>query len=206
MHPIETIRNAVRGMMNEIAKSLDEMSHGRIKPDHITYTSLLGHILVVAAILVNRFDSAALFLIAFGLLDSLDGALARHQKRKSNRGSVLDASTDKIKESMIYIAIVYVLAQDVSAVAATWAAAAVTGSLVVSYVRARGETALAKEKNVNLNQVFKDGLFSYEIRMFVLVLGLGLNRLEIAVIVVAVGAWLTAIFRLQTVIRALSKD
>lgn len=201
MHPINTIRDTIRNVMSEIARSINELSAGKIKPNHITYTSIIGHIFIVLAIVFNRWESAALFLVAFGLLDALDGALAREQKVTSKKGVVLDSVTDRIKEAMLYVSIVYVFARDISPQAAMWAAAAVTGSIVVSYIRARGETVLAHQKDVAINQVFKNGLLSYEIRMFLLVLGLLSGELEIAIIIIAIGSWLTALFRLQVVMK-----
>lgn len=203
MHPIHTIRDTIRNIMSEIARFINEMSGGRVHPNHITYLSLAGHVLIAATIIYGRWESAALFLVAFGLMDALDGALARELKIKSKKGVVLDAVTDRMKESLLYVSIVYIFARDVSPEAAMWAAAAVTGSIVVSYIRARGETVLAQQKDININQVFKNGLLSYEIRMFILVVGLLSSQLEPAIIVIAIGSWLTAFFRFGVVLKSI---
>ena len=73
----------VRQKMLVVAKYLDEISQGKIKPNHITLISLLGHIPVAIAIITGEPILGAALLAVFAGLDSLDGALARVQKNRA---------------------------------------------------------------------------------------------------------------------------
>lgn len=193
--------------MEQLASRIDRASRGKIRPSHITYASLVLHIPIAWAIIDERFIAAALMLVVFGLMDTLDGSLARQQKSSSESGMVLDSSTDRIKEAILYIAISYYFASINHDFGTALATAAACGSIVTSYVRARGEIALIAKEGLSkkaINQVFKGGLMSYEVRMATLVAGLLSSQLLVAVFAIAALSWPTAFSRLRTVLRTLS--
>jgi CDP-diacylglycerol---glycerol-3-phosphate 3-phosphatidyltransferase len=146
-------------------------------------------------------------LIIFGLFDTLDGEIARLQGRDSPRGMLLDASTDRMKETLLYTGVAYVLATGGHPATAAWAAAACGASLCVSYVKAKGEAAVASAKNAiphdQLNRLFKDGLLTFELRMATLVIGLLASQLVWAVALIALLATYTALQRLIRISKAL---
>ena len=74
---IEKVKSAVRGIMFEVAKLLDELSNGFIKPNHVTFLSLAGHVFILLAITQEQFVEAAVMLIGFGLLDRIDICIDR---------------------------------------------------------------------------------------------------------------------------------
>lgn len=172
--PTKSISDGVRVLVASFAKRLDKATKGKLKPVHITVASFLGHIPAAWALYTGRPLLAALLISIFGLLDSLDGALAREQGTASRIGMFFDAVTDRLKEVILYSAlIVYTLAYklDVN----SWAVVALAGtSLLVSYVKAKGEMAFAglEIDPQKLNRTFDDGFARYEIRMFLLVVGL----------------------------------
>jgi len=89
---------------------------------------------------------------------------------------------------------------------AALAAAACGASLCVSYVKAKGEAAVASSKNIphaTLNKLFKDGLLTFELRMFVLIVGLLAGQVLIAVAFITVLASYTAFQRLMRISKAL---
>lgn len=201
--PLDYIRNIVRKIMNSVASGLNRLSGGAITPDMITYTSLLGHIPIVYLIAMRQFVPAAVLLVVFGLMDALDGALARLQNRVSSGGMLLDATTDRMKEILLYSGIIYVVSQYSRPLYSSIAVLAVGGSLLVSYVKAKGETALS-ETNLTVqqkNRYFQDGLLRYEVRMGLLVLGLLFQKLEISIVIIAVFSWFTAVQRLVLIRR-----
>ena len=150
---------------------------------------------------------AALLLVIFGLFDTLDGELARLQGRSSARGMLLDASTDRMKEMLLYTGIAYFLATGDDPATSAWAAAALGASVCVSYVKAKGEAAVAaSRKEIShdvLNRMFSDGLLTFEVRMFLLVIGLLSNYLLLVVVIIAVLASYTALMRLMRISRRL---
>ncbi len=202
---LDSVRKAVKRMLHHVAVFLDRLSHGRISPDMITITALVAHLPIALLIGARFYFIAAVLLVVFGLFDALDGELARLQKRDSSGGMLLDASTDRMKEILLFCGIAYAFVGIVQPYWAVWAVAACGGSLLVSYVKAKGETALTgKHLTANeINRVFQDGLMRYEVRMFILIVCLVLQRLDIAVVLIATLSWWTAFQRLILIRRKL---
>lgn len=192
--------------MREFAKVLHKISGGRLHPDTVTIIGVLMHVPIAWLIATRHPLWAALLLVIFGLFDTLDGELARLQKRASAKGMLLDASTDRFKETLLYSGIAYFLAAGTHPEMAAWAAAACGASISVSYVKAKGESAVAASKTIahdTLNRMFKDGLLTFEMRMALLVVGLLTGTLEWVVVIIAIFAGFTAVQRLVTITKAL---
>ncbi len=203
---LDTLRDGGRRVMMVVAKGLNRLTGGKLHPNVITYTSLLAHIGIAYLIAFDYLPLAAALLIFFGLFDALDGSLARLQNRSSNSGMLLDASTDRMKEVLLYMGSAYFFVYKDLAYYAVWAVAACGGSLLVSYVKAKGETAV-KEAHLSPNEVnrlFSDGLMRFEVRMTILIIGLFANQLGPAVVIIAVLSWLTAFQRLFRITKKLS--
>lgn len=199
---IDFAGRSVRKPMRGIAGLLNKLSRGKISPSAITYISLIAHLPIAYLIATGSFIPAAILLVIFGLFDTLDGELARLQKTDSPRGMVLDASTDRMKESLLYIGVAYFFVQNNLEIFAVWTVAVCAGALLVSYVKAKAETAV-KDKSLSANQVnrlFKGGLMRFEVRMFVLVIGLVFSILSGAIVILAITTWLTAFWRLIKVL------
>jgi phosphatidylglycerophosphate synthase len=194
------IKNLVRKWMRALAKLLNRISGGRITPNGVTLVGCAMHVPIGLLIATRHNLWAATLLTIFGLFDTLDGELARLQDRASVRGMLLDASTDRFKEVLLYSGTAYALALGSHPGSAAWAAAACGASLSVSYVKAKGEAAVASGAktipHATLNRMFADGLLTFEIRMALLILGLLVHQLLAAVIVIAVLASYTAVQRL----------
>ena len=198
---IDVIRNAIKALMSALAITLNKATGGKLSADVITLIGLFSHIPIAWLIAVQKNYLAAGLLVFFGLFDSVDGALARAQKKSSSRGMLLDASTDRIKEVILYIGASSALVASGYAGWAGWAVAACGASLVVSYVKAKGETAISDKKlsPSDINRIFADGIMRYEIRMFVLIVGLLTNTLRYALVFIAVTSALTAIGRFHKI-------
>ena len=177
---MEKIRTFVRSAMFHVAGFIDYWTKGRIKPAHITALSLAGHVPVAWALVVNRPVLAAMLLAMFSILDAVDGALARVQGSASISGMFFDAVSDRLKEVILYSALA-VYAFDNYADSALWMLVALCGSsLLVSYVKAKGEMAVSGEKQdaQKLNRLFSVGFTSYEIRMMIIIAGLATGSFE----------------------------
>lgn len=205
--PLDAIRNFVRAGMQQLARGLNRASDGRLSPNSVTFTGLLAHILIAWLIAMRHNIWAAGLLVIFGLFDALDGELARLQNRAGNAGMLLDASTDRMKEVLLYTGAAYALIARDQPYWAVWAVAACGSSLLVSYVKAKGETAVAGTLPANeVNRLFQDGLMRFEVRMAVLIIGLLTNHLALAVAVIAVTSAFTAMQRLITIMQRLGKN
>jgi len=205
---MDVIKQKVRSVIGRVARWLHGVSNGKITPNQITVVGVLAHVPIAWLIAIGSNIWAAILLIIFGLFDALDGELARLQKRSSAQGMLLDAATDRMKEVLLYSGAAYIITTSNTPFEAVWAVAACGASLCVSYVKAKGEAAVATQQkfdHATLNRMFKDGFFTFEVRMAVLVVGLLINQLLAAVIIVAVFASFTALQRLVRIFKELGR-
>jgi archaetidylinositol phosphate synthase len=211
MKIVDTIRELVINfVMRPLARGVNTLTRGRLHPDAVTMFGFLMHIPIAFLIGRGDFLLAAILLLVFGLFDKLDGELARLQKRVTKMGGLLDAATDRMKEVFLYSGAAYYLALGDHPATAAWAVAACGASLCVSYVKSKGETMAAtmgkKQSYEVLNHVFRDGLVPFEVRMFLLIVGLVTSQLLVAVVIIAVLASFTALQRLVQIREAISHE
>lgn len=194
--------------MRRVAGLLNAVTGGKLHPNTVTIIGFAMHAPIAVLIAYGHNLWAAGLLIIFGLFDTLDGELARLQKRSSEQGMLLDAATDRLKEVLLYSGAGYALALSAHPASAAWAAAACGASISVSYVKAKGEAAVAASRKElshhELNHLFAGGFLSFEVRMTILVLGLLLNQLVFAVGFIAIFASVTALQRLTRISRQLA--
>ncbi len=206
---LNKIKSVVRGMMDEVAKLLDSISNGFIEPWHITLVSLVGHVVILFALAEGMFTEAALLIAGFGLMDALDGAVARFQGTASLSGMLLDSTTDRIKEALIFAGLAFWFAENDQSLGALYAVLALGMSVSVSYVKAKGEVALLESadktnrKKSDVNREFEDGIFGYEVRMFVLIVSLLLSEPMWGVGAVLLGSTLTFMTRFNSIVNRL---
>jgi CDP-diacylglycerol--glycerol-3-phosphate 3-phosphatidyltransferase len=139
---------------------------------------------------------AAVFVVG-SILDILDGALARAGGKTTPFGSFLDSTTDRIGESAMLGTIALIFSRHGNQVALGATVAAVAGSLLVSYTRARAE-ALGLRGDV--------GLGSRAERVVVITAGLVLapwGALQWAIYLLTATAWITVLQRILFVRRQL---
>lgn len=192
--------------MDRLAVVIDRSSGGRITPDFITAVSLVGHLVVVYYLINGHLVVAGLLLIFFGLLDALDGALARHQSTASIQGMFLDASSDRVKDILIYTASAIYFANNNLETPIIWCVAACGVSILISYVKAKGEAAAASLKHIaheRLNRIFQDGLAAFEVRISMIIFGLITGELFLMIILITLIGTVTACQRFIKIYRYL---
>ncbi len=163
----------------------------RLSPDFLTVLGMLSHFFF-AWIVANgqmRWAAVAMFFIA--PLDAFDGALARKLGRKQGGfGAFLDSTLDRLAEIVLFGGFIYFYVQQDNVLMLAVAYIAITGSIMVSYTRARAES---------LDFLCKVGLLSrverYGVMMFFLVLDLP----EIALSVLAIFTYFTMFQRMYHV-------
>jgi len=82
---------------------------------------------------------AAIVFVVGSVLDILDGALARRSDKATPFGAFLDSISDRVSEGFVLTAIALVLANDGNLIAVAFTIAAIGGSFLVSYARAKAE-------------------------------------------------------------------
>lgn len=172
--PTKIIVSYVRIIMARLAKIVNRLAKGRIKPAHVTTVSLIGHFPAAWALYYDRPILAGVLIVIFGMLDSFDGALAREQGTVSKLGMFYDATTDRMKEILVFSGLAVFVGVNYPEVSPWLVVSAMGTSILVSYVKAKGEMAISNEKHnkQDLNRVFDGGIARYEIRMLLVVVGL----------------------------------
>ncbi len=207
MRIINNVRTYIRAQMDKVAVAINRFSGGKVTPNQITIIGFLLHLPIAALIASDILKVAALLLIIFGLFDALDGALARLQKKSSDSGMLLDASTDRFKEVLLYSGAAFNISSSEHYKWAFLAVAACGASLCVSYVKAKGESAVAtsgkKINHTTLNKMFADGLAAFEIRISILIFGLFADQIVLSLAIIAVLSTYTAFYRLVNISRFL---
>jgi CDP-diacylglycerol--glycerol-3-phosphate 3-phosphatidyltransferase len=163
-----------------------------LSPNRITILGMLSHSIVGAFFATGNILAGALALALASALDGLDGSLARATNRVTNGGAFLDSVLDRVSEVLVFGGLLYLMASKADPVGALLVMAALSGSLMVSYTRARSE---------GIGFGTKAGMFGRFERMAVLVVGLALGLVVPTLAVIAVGAWLTAGVRIMDVMR-----
>ena len=127
------------------SRSIVGLARTRVTPNALTTAGV--SLCLAAAVLVYFEDhnellfywlGAFVFLVG-SILDILDGALARAGGKTTPFGSFLDSTTDRVGEGAMLGAIALVFARHGNEVALGAAIAAVAGSFLVSYTRAKAE-------------------------------------------------------------------
>lgn len=199
MKLLEPVRDSVKSIMRQIARLLDRITGGRLTPNQVTFAGLIAHI-PIAWLIGTRHNlwAAAVFLAIFGLFDSLDGELARYQKRATLRGMFIDSSTDRIKEIILYCGIMTALVRIGHELTMIAAIAALGTSLCTSYLNAWGEAVLSQSSQAGshkVNRTFRSGILSFDLRMFLIIIGLFINQLEAVIYIILLLAVITVIQR-----------
>ena len=193
-------RAYITGGRRLAAASMAGLGRTRLTPDALTAAGVL---LSIAGGVVVYFEyhgwgffwlGAALFVLG-SLLDILDGALARTRGVGSPFGAFIDSTVDRVGEAFMLGAIALVLMRDDREWGVALTYAALAGSFLVSYTRARAE-ALGLRGDV--------GLGSRAERVAVITIGLVLAPLHELVLpatiaLLAATAWLTVVQRVLAV-------
>jgi len=165
-----------------------------ITPNTLTW---IGFIIAVVTAVFAAFGNmpvAGLLLLFGGYFDMLDGSLARRTGKVSVYGEVLDSTLDRLSEGVILIGLLYWFSVEGSVLGIMLAGVTMLSSLVVSYIRAKAE--IIKVECLK-------GLFTRPERVIVLAIGFFINRLEIALGIIAFFSLITIGQRLHHVWRQL---
>ncbi|MGH2786819.1 MAG: phosphatidylinositol phosphate synthase [Actinomycetota bacterium] len=191
----QKIRSGWDRLMKPIGRWL---ARGGLSPDAVTLVGVMLQVAASALILQGRLLVAGIVATGAGLADVADGAVAKASGRTGRWGAFFDSSTDRLSDALLFGALVwlYGVDPDIGSHDEPWVAAVALGTLVVSflvsYTKARAES-LGYECNV--------GIAERAERLIIVILGLILDIVPVALIVLAVLATVTLIQRLVHVRR-----
>jgi CDP-diacylglycerol---glycerol-3-phosphate 3-phosphatidyltransferase len=199
-----TVKEAyTAGARGIAARSMSGLARTRVTPNMLTAAGV--SLCATGAVLVyfeyrhelTFFWLGGLAFVVGSVLDILDGALARAGGKQTPFGGFLDSTLDRVGEGLMLGAIALVFMRDGNEVALAVAIAAIAGSFLVPYARAKAE-GLGIKGDV--------GIGSRAERVVVISAGLALapwGLLPWAIYLLAATAWYTVLQRVLHVRREL---
>jgi CDP-diacylglycerol--glycerol-3-phosphate 3-phosphatidyltransferase len=172
------------------------LARAGVSPNHLTLAGFAGN--MGAAVLAARgeFLIAGIVMLAASALDLLDGALARATQQASAFGAVFDSVLDRLSEAAVLGGLAFYYAERGEREEMALCFAALAGSLMVSYVRARAQASGLE---------LRDGLFTRAERVLLLGGALIINQVRIALWILAIMANFTALQRIYVVWQRLGR-
>jgi CDP-diacylglycerol--glycerol-3-phosphate 3-phosphatidyltransferase len=145
----------------------DRLIESRLTPNAISLTGFALNLAAAGLVVARLFFLAGVAFIVGSIMDTLDGRYSRMSGKGTPFGAFLDSTLDRLEEGIVLTAVGAYFASLHNQVAVAAVVAAVLGSLMVSYTRARAE-ALGVECKV--------GLATRPVRVVILSVGLVFAR------------------------------
>ena len=189
MTPTDYLRVRFKGILDPIARIFIRIG---LMPNTMTILGLVGNTVGAYFLSQGQMLIGGLFILAMGPVDALDGTMARLRGEAGNFGAFVDSVTDRYSELVIFggLMIFYVQQGDWLSTVLVYAAAA--GSVLVSYIRARGQS---------LGFDSKIGILTRMERYLVLAPALVLNYPMVGIWIIAIFGNLTALQRILDIRR-----
>jgi len=126
-----------------------------LAPNHVSILGVLAALISAYLYWSSQSDNAlliaaALSLLVSGFFDALDGVLARVYSSATLFGGFLDSLLDRYADSMVLIGVILGWLMGDSQIWLLVGLAALVGSLLVSYSRARSEAAGTRMETIGL--------------------------------------------------------
>ncbi len=188
------LRQIFRGLLDTIGGGLNKLG---LMPNTMTLLGLIGNSIGAYLLAQGNMFWGGLIILLMGPVDALDGAMARLRGMDGHFGAFVDSVTDRYSELVIFGGLLYYYIQEGDEIATLLVFSAAAGSVLVSYVRARGQS---------LGWDTKVGLLTRLERYLVLVPALLINRPELGLWIIAIFANITAIQRIIDVRKQAKKE
>jgi CDP-diacylglycerol---glycerol-3-phosphate 3-phosphatidyltransferase len=159
----------------------------RIPPNVITWMALFLNLWAGILFAAGRFAAGGGMMILAGLCDLLDGPVARRQGRVSLFGAFLDSILDRYADLILFLGLLVYYSHVNRFGYAMLAGAAMAGSVMVSYAKARAES---------LVPTAEVGFWERPERLVLMILGALTNRMDVALWILAIGPNITVIHRI----------
>ena len=171
-----------------------------ISPDTWTLLSMFFAVLAFFSILNRDFLFGAMFIIFSGIIDLIDGAVARETKRVTKFGAYLDTIADRYSEFLYILPLAFLNLPPVVFQFDAWVLLLLFGSMMTTYAK-----AAAAEKEVK--KELKGGIIERAERVGLYVVALilapfNLSAFQYIIIALALLSNLSAIQRIAKAIAA----
>lgn len=163
-----------------------------LMPNTMTLLGLAGTMVGAVLLAQGYITWGGIVILIMGPVDALDGTMARLRGMAGHFGAFVDSVTDRYSELVIFagLLVYYTRQGDTQSTIVVYAAAA--GSVLVSYIRSRGQS---------LGWDTKIGILSRMERYLVLAPALILNYPMVGIWIIAIFANITALQRILDIRR-----
>jgi phosphatidylglycerophosphate synthase len=159
----------------------------KIHPNVLTFLGLVINIAAAALLAVGRFRLAGAVIIGAGLFDMVDGRVARETNRVTRFGGFFDSVLDRYSDLALLVGLLVWYGSINRPFYVVLTALAMTGSVMVSYTRARAENTIP---------TCKVGFMERPERVVLVIIGALFLRMAQVLWVIAVLANLTVVHRM----------
>ncbi|MBV8816788.1 MAG: CDP-alcohol phosphatidyltransferase family protein [Acidobacteriaceae bacterium] len=183
-----TITRAIGLACNKVIRLIVRgLALSKIHPNVLTFIGLL--INVVAAALLGRglFFIAGLVIIAAGLFDMVDGRVARETNQVTRFGGFFDSVLDRYSDLGLLVGLLVYYGNINRPLYVVLTAVVMTGTVMVSYTRARAENTIPS---------CKVGFMERPERVVLLIIGALFDRMAPVLWVIAVLSNITVMHRM----------
>jgi CDP-diacylglycerol--glycerol-3-phosphate 3-phosphatidyltransferase len=159
----------------------------RVHPNVLTFIGLLINIWAAALFAYGKFVQAGLVVIGAGLFDMVDGRVARETNRVTRFGGFFDSVLDRYSDLALLVGLLVYYASINRFFYVVLTAIVMTGTVLISYTRARAENTIPK---------CKVGFLERPERVVLMIIGALANRMAPVLWVIAVLSNITVISRM----------
>jgi len=174
-----------------------------ITPNQWTLMSIVFALMGLYFTINVNFLLALISFFVSGILDFIDGSVARAKNMSSSAGAYIDTIVDRYIEGIMFLGLLFVSLPTIIFPSYTWIFLALFGSMLTTYTK-----AAAKEKGL-VKQELKGGLMSRGERIiliFLIFILLIFSQQYLATIIIIIFAILSNLTALQRFFSAIKKD
>ena len=158
----------------------------RIHPNVLTFIGLLVNGAAAALLASHRFLAAGIVIMCAGLFDMVDGRVARETNRVTRFGGFFDSVLDRYSDLILLMGLLVYYASINRFFYVVLTAVVMTGSVMVSYTRARAECTIPR---------CKVGFMERPERVVLIIIGAVFDRMAPVLWIIAVISNVTVIHR-----------
>lgn len=180
----DILRARFKGILEPIAGFLNRLG---MMPNTATLIGLFGTAIGSFFLAMGHITVGGIIILIAAPIDALDGTMARLRGESSEFGAFVDSVTDRYSELVIFGGLIVYFSQQQNWLGIALSYIAASGSVLVSYIRARAQSVGFETKI---------GIFSRVERYLVLIPCLIFNQPIIAAGIIALFANITALQRI----------
>lgn len=133
----DQFRKAFKGILEPIAGLFNRIG---LMPNTMTILGVVGNVIGAVLLSQGQFVIGGIIILIMGPVDALDGTMARLRGMTGHFGAFVDSVSDRYSELVIFAGLLYYYIEQNNQLIAMLVFLAAAGSVLVSYIRSRGQS------------------------------------------------------------------